>query len=140
MNKKIVVILGALLVVMALIIIVFVFSSRSHIDGVHQHKKIHAQQQNTTRPTFYLKVKDHHFVPQELTIPEETRFFINIENQDDRVDEFESYDMKFERIVPPHQTRIVHGGPLHLKRNYEFFDDFHPSETRGRVIVQPRSS
>ena len=41
----------------------------------------------------------HRFQPDHITVPAGQRFRIELTNHDDTVDEFESYDMKFEKIV-----------------------------------------
>jgi hypothetical protein len=46
-----------------------------------------------------LILANHRFEPDNLTVPAGERFRIELTNQDDTTDEFESYDMKFEKIV-----------------------------------------
>ncbi|GBR21175.1 cupredoxin domain-containing protein [Komagataeibacter nataicola] len=82
----------------------------------------------------HLVVKDHHFSPDHFTVPAGTRFLIMLDNQDDTTDEFESYDLKFEKIVVPGSTITVHAGPLH-PGTYKFFDDYHPDQATGTVTV-----
>ena len=50
------------------------------------------------------------------------------------VDEFESYDMKFEKIIVPGNTITVFAGPLH-PGTYTFFDDYHPDQAKGTVTA-----
>lgn len=70
-------------------------------------------QQAHSQTVFQLTVKDHHFEPDHITVPAGERFMIELNNQDTTTDEFESYDMKFEKIVVPQGTIKVHAGPLH---------------------------
>jgi heme/copper-type cytochrome/quinol oxidase subunit 2 len=81
-----------------------------------------------------LTIKDHHFVPNQVTVPAGQRFRIELSNQDDTTDEFESYDMKFEKIVVPGGTIAVFAGPLH-PGTYKFFDDYHPDQATGTVVA-----
>ncbi|MBB2190377.1 cupredoxin domain-containing protein [Gluconacetobacter azotocaptans] len=81
-----------------------------------------------------LEVKSHHFIPDHFTVPAGQRFVIELTNHDDTVDEFESYDLKFEKIVVPGGTISVHAGPLH-PGTYKFFDDYHPDSATGTVTV-----
>lgn len=82
----------------------------------------------------HLIVKDHHFVPDHIDVPAGQRFLISLTNQDDTTDEFESYDLKFEKIVVPGGTITVHAGPLH-PGTYKFFDDYHPDQATGTVTA-----
>ena len=77
-----------------------------------------------------LIIKDHHFIPDHVTVPSGQRFPIELTNQDDTTDEFESYDLKFEKIVVPGGTIRVFAGPLH-PGTYKFFDDYHPDQATG---------
>jgi hypothetical protein len=81
-----------------------------------------------------LVVKDHHFIPNQVTVPAGQRFRIELTNQDDTTDEFESYDMKFEKIVVPGGTIAVFAGPLH-PGTYKFFDDYHPDQANGTILA-----
>ncbi|GBQ29619.1 hypothetical protein AA0472_3032 [Acetobacter estunensis NRIC 0472] len=81
-----------------------------------------------------LTLKDHHFTPDHVEVPAGERFFIELENQDDTTDEFESYDMKFEKIIVSGGKIRVHAGPLH-PGTYTFFDDYHPDQARGTVTA-----
>jgi hypothetical protein len=81
-----------------------------------------------------LILKDHHFIPDHVTVPAGQRFPIELTNQDDTTDEFESYDMKFEKIVVPGGTIHVFAGPLH-PGTYKFFDDYHPDLANGFVTA-----
>lgn len=82
----------------------------------------------------HLEVKDHHFTPDHFTVPAGQRFIIELTNHDDTVDEFESYDLKFEKIVVSGGTITVHAGPLH-PGTYKFFDDYHPDQATGTVTA-----
>lgn len=80
-----------------------------------------------------ITLKDHRFTPAHLTVPAGQRFLIELINRDSMVAEFESYDMKFEKIVVASGTVTVHAGPL-KPGTYKFFDDYHP-ETTGTVTA-----
>ncbi|GBR48332.1 cupredoxin domain-containing protein [Acetobacter pomorum] len=94
-------------------------------------------QQAHSQTVFQLTVKDHHFEPDHITVPAGERFMIELNNQDTTTDEFESYDMKFEKIVVPQGTIKVHAGPLH-PGTYTFFDDYHPDEAKGTVTAEEK--
>jgi hypothetical protein len=84
--------------------------------------------------TLTLTLQNHRFTPDTLTVPAGERFRIRLTNHDDTPDEFESYDMKFEKIVVPGGTITVFAGPLHPGR-YKFFDDYHPDTATGTAVA-----
>ena len=82
-----------------------------------------------------LVIKDHHFVPNILEVPAGVRIKINVHNQDDTVEEFESVDLKREKIIPGNtQVKIVLA-PLE-PGEYQFFGDFHQETAQGVLIVK----
>lgn len=82
-----------------------------------------------------LVLEDHHFIPATFTVPAGKRFRIQLTSHDTSVDEFESYDMKFEKIIVPGSTITVFAGPMH-PGTYRFFDDYHPDDAKGTVTVE----
>jgi Cupredoxin-like domain len=85
-------------------------------------------------PTLVLVLKDHHFVPTELTVPAGKRVELVVENRDATPAEFESTDLRREKIVVGNGKISVWVGPL-PPGTYGFFDDFHPATT-GKLIAQ----
>ena len=83
-----------------------------------------------------LVLKDHKFVPSEVTVPAGVRFRIQVVNQDDTPAEFESNDLRVEKIAPPGISIAVNAGPL-KPGTYKFFDDYHPDLATGTVTAVP---
>jgi len=81
-----------------------------------------------------LTLKDHHFVPSEVTAPANTRFRIDVVNQDTTPAEFESSDLRVEKIVVPGGRIIVRAGPLKPGK-YAFFDDYNPDQAKGTLTA-----
>ena len=81
-----------------------------------------------------LSLRDHQFVPAELTIPANTKVELIVRNEQQVPAEFESNSLHREKIVPPGGQISVFVGPLSPGR-YEFFDDFNQS-TRGFLVVK----
>lgn len=81
-----------------------------------------------------LTIQNHTFTPATFEVPAGERFRIQLTSQDESVDEFESYDMKFEKIIVPGNTITVFAGPLH-PGTYTFFDDYHPDQAKGTVTA-----
>ena len=81
-----------------------------------------------------LTLKDHRFIPAEVTAPANERFRIEVVNQDPTPSEFESSDLRVEKIVVPGGKITVRAGPL-KPGAYTFFDDYHPNEAKGTVTA-----
>ena len=87
-------------------------------------------------PEFRLVLKEHRFSPTELTVPAGQKVRLVVENQDATPEEFESYSLNREKIVPGGGRIVVYVGPLKPGR-YEFFGEFNPKTARGWLVVQP---
>ena len=84
--------------------------------------------------TYKLTLKDHRFTPNELTVPANERFVIEVENLDATPAEFESSDLRVEKFV-------VGGGKIVVRMralkpgSYKFFDEYNPDTATGTLIV-----
>jgi hypothetical protein len=87
-------------------------------------------------PEIKLVLKDHKFAPTEVTAPAGQKLKLVIENQDATPEEFESYALNREKIVPPGGRIVVFVGPLKPGR-YEFFGEFNAKTARGWLVIQP---
>ncbi len=86
-------------------------------------------------PEFLLVIRDHRFQPAELTVPAGTRVKLRIENQDVAAEEFESYTLHREKIVPGKGSALIFIGPLSPGR-YPFFGEFHEKTAEGVIIAK----
>ncbi|HEY0525155.1 MAG TPA: cupredoxin domain-containing protein [Stellaceae bacterium] len=86
-------------------------------------------------PAYILTVKDHRFDPTELTIPANTKVAITVKNLDPTPEEFESTELRREKVVAGGQEIVVYIGPLRPGR-YEFFGDFNPKTARGHIVAK----
>lgn len=82
-----------------------------------------------------LIIRDHHFVPEELTVPADTKIKLVIDNQDPTAEEFESYELNREKVVAPNAQITVYVGPLKPGR-YPFFGDFHKDSAKGVLVAK----
>ena len=92
-----------------------------------------SQQAQAAEP-IVLQIKNHAFTPKEVTLPANTRIKIEVQNMDDTPAEFESADMKVEKIIVPGGKITVNLGPL-KPGAYKFFDEYHPDTATGTVRV-----
>lgn len=81
-----------------------------------------------------LRLKDHQFTPRNITVPAGERLRIAVENADDTPAEFESSDLRVEKIVTAGGRITVYIGPL-KPGTYKFFDDYHPDIATGTVTA-----
>ena len=81
-----------------------------------------------------LTLKDHGFTPAQVRAPANERFEIEITNQDSTPAEFESSDLRAEKIIVPGGKITVRAGPL-KPGTYAFFDDYHPDTAKGTIVV-----
>ncbi len=81
-----------------------------------------------------LVLRDHHFVPAQVSVPAGERFRIEVSNQDATPSEFESNDLRVEKIVVAAGKITVMAGPL-KPGTYKFFDDYHPDTATGTITA-----
>ena len=84
--------------------------------------------------TFQLKISNHLFYPDTLTVPAGTRVKVIIENQDPTPEEFESFELNREKIIMGNTTATVFIGPL-KPGTYPFFGEFNPETAQGKIIA-----
>jgi len=84
---------------------------------------------------YVLTIKDHRFNPTEIKIPANKRVQITVVNDDPTPEEFESHEMKVEKVIPGKSKAVVRVGPLKPGR-YPFFGEFHEATAKGTLIAE----
>jgi hypothetical protein len=84
---------------------------------------------------YVLTIKDHRFTPTEINIPANKRVQITVVNDDATPEEFESKEMKVEKVIPGKSKGVVRVGPLKPGR-YPFFGEFHEATAKGTLIAE----
>ena len=84
---------------------------------------------------YTLVVKDHKFQPTEIEIPAGTKIALIVKNEDATPEEFESIELRREKVVAGREQITVYIGPL-KPGSYEFFGDFNPATARGHIVVK----
>ena len=84
---------------------------------------------------YTLTIKDHRFTPAEIKVPANKRVVITIVNNDPTPEEFESREMKVEKVIPGKSKGTVRIGPLKPGR-YPFVGEFHEATAKGAVIAE----
>jgi len=86
-------------------------------------------------PSYTLIIKNHQFQPTEIEIPAGQKIALTVKNNDPTPEEFESAELRREKVVPGGEQIIVYIGPLKPGR-YEFFGDFNPTTARGHIVAK----
>jgi hypothetical protein len=86
-------------------------------------------------PTYTLVIKDHKFQPTEIEIPAGQKITLLVKNEDPTPEEFESHQLKREKVIPGGKEITLSVGPLKAGR-YEFFGEFNPKTARGYIIAK----
>jgi len=80
-------------------------------------------------------IKNHHFEPTDVKIPADQRVKLLIDNQDPTPEEFESRDLRREKIVPGNTKATVWIGPLKTGE-YHFSGEYNEDTAQGTLIVE----
>lgn len=79
-------------------------------------------------------IKDHKFSPDVIELPEGRKIIMTVHNQDPTIEEFESIELKREKIVLGNSEARILLAPL-KPGEYKFFGDFHQDTAKGKIIV-----
>ncbi len=75
---------------------------------------------------YVITLKNHEFTPMELTVPASQKFELTVKNDDQQPFEFESSQLKREKIVQPNESIIIKFNEL-KPGTYKYVDDFNES-------------
>ena len=81
-----------------------------------------------------LVIKNNRFTPDTVKVPTGTRIKVEISNHDDTPAEFESTELKAEKIIVPGGKISVFVGPL-KPGTYKFIDEYHPETAFGTMTA-----
>ena len=86
-------------------------------------------------PELSLVIENNKFTPDRLEIPANKKVKINIENKDNAAEEFESHDLKIEKVIPAKSKGVVYVGPL-KPGEYKFVGEFHEKTAKGVIVAK----
>ncbi len=84
---------------------------------------------------FLVQIKDHKFAPETIEVPASQGFKLVVENLDKTLEEFESNDLKKEKLVGAGKKITIIVQPL-KSGEYKFFGDFHQKTAQGKIVVK----
>ena len=86
-------------------------------------------------PSVNLLIRDGRFVPATLEVPANTKFRLLIKNEGPGAEEFESVELRKEKVLAPGASSFLIFQPL-KPGTYKFFGDFHPDTAQGQMIAK----
>lgn len=86
-------------------------------------------------PLFKLSARDGVIAPTVIEAPAGKRFVIEVANDGKAAMEFESHDLKVEKVIPPGHKATFTIRAL-KPGEYRFYDDFHEETSQGKVVVK----
>ena len=86
-------------------------------------------------PTFRIEFRDGEVSPREIVVPANTRIRLDLHNLGETPAEFESHQLKKEKVLAPKTNSVLVIRTLAPGR-YEFFDDFHPGRGPSVLIAK----
>lgn len=86
------------------------------------------------QPEIPLAIERNQFQPAEVKVKANTPFVLVITNKNPKAAEFESKDLRVEKVVPAGKTVNVRIRAL-KPGSYAFFDDFN-QQTTGRIVAE----
>lgn len=86
-------------------------------------------------PQYTIVIQNHRFEPAELTVPAGERVKLVVDNRDATAEEFDSYDLRREKVVPGGTKGEVWIGPLEAG-SYAFIGEYHAHTAKGRLIAK----
>jgi hypothetical protein len=82
-----------------------------------------------------LVIKDHKFEPATLSVPAGKKVKIIVDNQDPTPEEFESKQLKREKVIPGKSKALISLGPL-KPGTYSFVGEFNEETAKGEIIAE----
>jgi plastocyanin len=94
-----------------------------------------AQAQTPAAPEIPLTIEQHKFTPEEIKVKAGQPFVLVITNKDATPEEFESKELRVEKVVPGNKTLKVRMGAL-KPGTYKFFGEYHEDTAKGRIVAE----
>ena len=82
-----------------------------------------------------LTIKDHRFTPEIVEVPAGKKIKLLVRNEDPTPEEFESYELNREKVIPGGSQAVVIIGPLE-PGTYEFFGEFNIDTAQGKIVAK----
>ncbi len=94
-----------------------------------------ASAQEPQEPVFRIEFNNGKVVPQRLEVPANTRFILELHNAGTEPAEFESKELRKEKVLAPGASSTLVIRTLD-PGEYDFFDDFHLDEKPAVLVAK----
>ena len=85
--------------------------------------------------SYELVIRDHRFEPEVLNVPAGKKFKLVVKNLDPTPEEFESHDLKREKVIAGKSSATINLGPL-KPGSYKFVGEFHEKTAQGQIVAK----
>jgi plastocyanin len=85
--------------------------------------------------TFTLTIQNHRFDPAQLDVPAGKKLKLVVRNLDPTPEEFESRDLKREKVIAGKGQASISIGPL-KPGTYKFAGEFHEGTAQGQIVAK----
>ena len=80
-------------------------------------------------------IEGHKFTPDRIEIPAGKKVKLVVDNRDATPEEFESSDLKIEKVIPGKTKATIFVGPL-KPGEYKFVGEFNEKTARGVIVAK----
>ena len=85
--------------------------------------------------SYTLTIKDHRFEPVQLDVPAGKKLKLTVKNLDPTPEEFESHDLKREKVIAGKSQAVISIGPL-KPGTYKFVGEYNESTAKGQIVAK----
>ena len=85
--------------------------------------------------TIPLAIENNRFVPSEIKVKAGTPFVLVVTNKDAKPEEFESKELRIEKVIPAGKTASIRVRAL-KPGTYPFFGEFNPKTAQGQIVAE----
>ena len=92
--------------------------------------RLHAEEPTVVKVT----IRDHRFSPSTIRVPAGKPASLEVTNEDDTAEEFDSPALKIEKVIPGGRKSVVRLRPLE-PGEYPFSGEYHADTAKGTVVA-----
>ena len=86
-------------------------------------------------PEFNIVIENHKFTPDRIEVPAGKKVKLIVDNKDATAEEFESHDMKVEKVIAGKKKATILVGPLKAGE-YKFVGEFNEKTAKGVLVAK----
>lgn len=86
-------------------------------------------------PEFQLALEGHKFAPDRLEVPAGQKVKLLVDNRDVTPEEFESEDLRVEKVIPGKSKGLIYVGPLKAGE-YKYIGEYNEKTAHGVIVAK----